>query len=137
MIKHNPWIKGDMSDIEKYYSERDGVPIQYVCTTELRVDNVPVDIFYRDTPHPEFGNRYFGLLWNTALDTLMITNADAVEDLSFALVEDDEGQHQYSRYRHDYLQFENGNMIDGGRAYVRSSGEIINATVVDGVMKTV
>lgn len=42
--------------------------------------------------------------------------------LEFMLEEgDDEGNLQYSADRHDYKMFENGNMIDGGRAYIKSS----------------
>ena len=52
----------------------------------------------------------------------MITNADKVEDFEFGLIEDDDGNLQYSAHRHDYKKFENGNMIDGGRSYIKSSG---------------
>jgi hypothetical protein len=37
------------------------------------------------------------------------------------MVQDDEGNLQYSKSRHDYKIFNNGNMIDGGRDYIRSS----------------
>ena len=81
-----------------------------------------MDIFFRETPHPEFGNRYFGLYRNAISGNLMITNADRIESVEFGLVEDDTGDLQYSAHRHDYKQFNNGNMIDGGRAYIKSSG---------------
>ena len=65
----------------------------------------------------------------------MITNADKVEDFEFGLIEDDDGNLQYSAHRHDYKKFENGNMIDGGRSYIKSNGCPIHMHVVlDGEM---
>lgn len=133
MIKHNPLF--DTDKVCKLYSEKDGVPITYVCTTTpIEQGTNSVDVFYRATPHPKFGNRYFGLC-KAQSGNMMITNADAVEGFEFGLVEDDEGNLQYSANRWDYKQFENGNMIDGGRSYVRSSGCPIHMYVVrDGEM---
>jgi hypothetical protein len=51
------------------------------------------------------------------------------------MVENDEGALEYSRSRHDYKEFKNGNMIDGGRDYIRSSGKVKVFVVRDGVMK--
>ena len=121
-IKHNPQY--DKAVVVERYSKKDGVEIQYVCTTELQLDNVLVDVFYRETPHPVFGNRYFGLFMNPFKETLMITNADMVEDLEFGIVEGDDEKLHYSEHRWAFKQFDNGNMIDGGRAYVRSSGSV-------------
>jgi hypothetical protein len=66
----------------------------------------------------------------------LIFNADKIENFTFAMVEDDDGDLQYSEYHHRCKFFDNGNMIDGGREYVRSSlnpkiyvvrnGEMIN-----------
>ena len=58
-IHHDPLF--DTAKVEKIYSEKDGVPVKYVCTTDLRASDVPVDVYYRETPHPQFGNRYFGI----------------------------------------------------------------------------
>jgi hypothetical protein len=58
-VMHNPLF--DTDKVCKHYSEKDGVPIKYVCTSALGDEAQAMDIFYRDTPHPEFGNRYFGL----------------------------------------------------------------------------
>jgi hypothetical protein len=116
MIKHEPLF--DIEKVCKHYSEKDGVPVTYVCTSALGDEAQAMDIFYRETPHPQFGNRYFGLYHN---GNLMIANADRIEQAEFGLVEDDEGNLQYSAHRHDYKMFENGNMIDGGRAYIKSS----------------
>ena len=132
MIKHEPQF--DTDKICKIYSEKDGVPIKYVCTSALGDEAQAMDIFYRDTPHPEFGNKYFGL-YRTPTGNMMITNADKIEDFEFGCIEDDDGDLQYSAHRHDYKQFENGNMIDGGRSYIKSSMCQIHPHIVrDGKM---
>jgi hypothetical protein len=133
-IKHDPVIK-EIGKVEQHYSEKDNVPVKYVCTTDLFVIDKPVDIFYRDTPHPEFGNRYFALYFVNK--DLMICNADIVEGLIFGMVKNDNNQLEYSSYRHDYKSFKNGNMIDGGRDYIRSSCKVHSYVVKDGVMKKV
>jgi hypothetical protein len=118
-IKHYPLF--DTETICKHYSEKDGVEVMYVCTTDLNASDVPVDVFYRSTPHPEFGNRYFGLYYDTVRDHMMITNADMVETFEFGMVENDNGELEYSQSHHDYKTFENGKMIDGGRVYIRTT----------------
>jgi hypothetical protein len=129
MIKHFPITNTDK--VCELYSEKDGVPIKHVCTTEF--NNAIADVFYRDTPHPEFGSRYFAILFRD--DKMYIANADQVEDFSFGMVENDEGHLEYSVHRHDYKGFKNGNMIDGGRDYIRSSGKVKVFVVRDGIMK--
>jgi hypothetical protein len=119
-IKHRPLF--DTEKVIKHYEEKDGVPIIYVCTTDLRISDMPADVFYRETPHPDYGNRYFGLFYNHMKEHLMITNADIVEEFEFGMVENDNGELEYSQSHHDYKKFDNGNMIDGGRAYVRGWG---------------
>tara|TARA_B110000503_G_C7107521_1_gene396594 strand:- start:45 stop:470 length:426 start_codon:yes stop_codon:yes gene_type:complete len=134
MIKHEPLF--DTEKVCRLYSEKDGDPVKYVCTSALGDEAQAMDIFYSDTPHPEFGNRYFGIYRNYVMsDGLMITNADRIEKQEFGLVEDDGGNLQYSAHRHDYKQFANGNMIDGGRSYIRSSGcPVYRYVVRDGEM---
>ena len=119
MIKHEPLF--DTNKVCELYSKKDGVPVTYVCTSALGHETQAMDIFYRKTPHPEFGNRYFGLYHNYFSGGIVIANADKIEQAEFGLVEDDAGDLQYSAHRHDYKLFENGNMIDGGRAYIKSS----------------
>ena len=120
----------DIEKAAKHYSDNDGVPVTYVCTTELRSDNRPWDVFYRDTPHPVFGNRYFGLRADEE-ERVWITNADEVENGEFGMVEW-KGVYHYSRYRHDYFTVGPGLMIDGGRAYTRSAGPVKMFRVIDG-----
>lgn len=130
IIKHYPITK--ITQAEKIYSEKDGVPVKHVCTTEF--GDAIADIFYRETPHPKFGNRYFCLFFRG--DDLYVANADSIENLNFGMVENDDGDLEYSRSRHDYKSFKNGNMIDGGRDYIRSSGKVKIYMVRDGVMTT-
>ena len=128
MIKHDNIFKTDA--MAEHYSKKDGVAVKYVCTSALGGEARAMDIFYRATPHPQFGNRYFGLYIDQH-DRVMITNADAIENAGFAMIEDANGDLHYSAHRHDYKVIDD-KMIDGGRAYVRSSGVTIPYRVVDG-----
>lgn len=128
-ISHRPIL--DHERVVEVYSKRDGVPITYVCTTELRGDNQPWDVFFRETPHPDFGNRYFGILLTGPASRAVISCADNIEAEFFGMVEWN-GIYHYSRYRHDYFTVGAGCMIDGGRAYVRSSGDVTMFRVIDG-----
>ena len=128
IIKHYPITK--IEQVEKAYSEKDGVPVKHVCTTEFR--DFVADVFYRETPHPDFGNKYFAILFRE--DQPYIANADQIENFTFGMVENDEGDLEYSQSRHDYKSFQNGNTIDGGRDYIRSSGKVKVFTVRDGKM---
>ena len=115
-IRHNPNL--DIEAVTRLYSEKNGVSVKYVCTSAPnRNAAYAADIFYRETPHPEFGNRYFGLYINS-YDQLMITNADHIEELDFNMVEIN-GVHHYSQHRHDFRGVGNGVSIDGGRDYFR------------------
>ena len=133
MIKHFPIANTDK--VIEHYSQKDNVPINYVCTTDYNVSDRPADIFYRNTPHPTFGNRYFGIAVNYEDGSYTIFNADEIESFTFGLVEDDDGNLQYSQSHHEYKSFDNGNMIDGGRRYIRSSRNNVSIYVVrDGKM---
>jgi|TARA_R110000822_G_scaffold310170_1_gene441717 hypothetical protein len=116
-IKHAPLY--NTKKIEERYSEKDGVPVSYVCTTDLNASDNPVDIFYRETPHPKFGNRYFGLYHQNG--SLWITGTDQVENYEFGMIQDAKGVWWYSQSHHDCLMID-GKMIDGGRVYVRGNG---------------
>ena len=123
-IQHSPLF--DTAKVEKLYSEKDGVPVKYVCTSATSEHAAhAADIFYRETPHLEFGNRYFGLYKNpySYLALLMITDADQIESLDFGMIEDD-GKYYYSQHRHDY-KVVGEKMIDGGRAYIRSGAHAV------------
>ena len=128
MIKHDNIFKTDA--MAEHYSKKDGVEVKYVCTSALGGETMAMDIFYRDTPHPEFGNRYFGLFIDQQ-DRVMITNADRIEGAEFAMIEDSDGNLHYSAHRHD-CKIIGDKMIDGGRAYIRSSGDVVLYKVRDG-----
>lgn len=129
-INHKPTFKTE--ELERIYSEHDGVEVKYVCTTDLRNSDIPADVFFRETPHPEFGNRYFGIMYNGG--QTYITNADMVESFEFGMVENDNGELEYSESHHAYKSFMNGNIIDGGRQYIRGAGVTKSYIVRDGVM---
>ena len=122
-IKHSPIL--DTKRVCELYSKKDGVPVTYVCTSALGSEAMAMDIFYRETPHPEFDNRYFGLYHNPSFSsdgTIMITAADKIEDAEFGMVEGPAGW-EYSQHRHDYRQVGNC-AVDGGRAYFKRVGDL-------------
>ena len=119
-IHHSPIF--NTTKVEQIYTEKDGVPVKYVCTSDLTASDSPVDVFYRETPHPQFGNHYFGLYHDIVRDHVMICNADIIETLDFAMVVGPDDRLYYSQSHHDYKYFDNGTSIDGGRVYTRGNG---------------
>lgn len=128
MIKHVPIF--NTAKVEQMYTEKDGVSVHYVCTSALNTEANAMDIFYRETPHPEFGNRYFGL-YIDHMNRVMITNADRIEEAQFSMIQDNNGDYHYSAHRHDCKIVE-GKMIDGGRAYTRTDTKTYAFSVKDG-----
>lgn len=128
-VKHFPIFDTEAA-LEHYKSEG----AKYVCTTELKSYGPVCDIFYRPTPHPVHGNRYFGL-FKTTDGIIYITNADVVEELEFSVIDNGKGEWTYSQYTHDFLSW-GSNFIDGGRAYTRVGGNVLNRVkslrIVDG-----
>ena len=127
-IKHEPLF--NIQKAEAHYTKKDGVDVKYICTTDLTASDVPMDIFYRTEPHPEFGNRYFGLYYVRVGDRVMITNADIVESFEFGMIEDDD-KYYYSQSHHDHFAV-GDKTIDGGREYVRSTGGATNMRIING-----
>ena len=124
-INHSPIL--NIERVCKLYSEKDGVPVTYVCTSAANHGTSAMDIFYRESPHPEFGNHYFGLYkatgYGAALEPhVMITNADKIEGLEFGMIEGPDGW-EYSQHRHDF-RYVGACAIDGGRAYIRRVGDL-------------
>ena len=123
-IKHHPIF--DTKRVCELYSQKDGVPVTYVCTSAPNLNaTYAADIFYREAPHPDFGNRYFGLYRNThfaADGMIMITNADKIEDAEFGMLEGPDGW-EYSQHRHDYRMVGEC-AVDGGRAYFKRVGNL-------------
>lgn len=129
-VKHFPILDTE-AVLEHYKSEG----AKYVCTTELKAYGIPTDVFYRPTPHPVYGNRYFGLYRDSFSNSVFICNADAVENLDFSVIDNGKGEWTYSQYANDFLSWGVG-YIDGGRAYTRIGGnplpKVISLRVVDG-----
>ena len=127
-IHHRPIF--DTKRVCEMYSAKDGVPVTYVCTSALGGEAQAMDIFYRETPHPEFGNRYFGLYnannYGGVRGGLMITNADKIESVEFGMKEHD-GEWHYSQHRHDFYTVGDVS-LDGGRAYFRCVGNVNSPT---------
>ena len=80
--------------------------------------NMPVAIFYTETPHPQ-GSNYFGLYCNDFGDFMITDGISATEPFDALQAGDDV---IYSRYRHDFREH-NGYMVDGGRDYFRRSAD--------------
>ena len=119
-INHHPLF--NTKKVEQLYTEKDGVLVKYVCTTATQEGGTfAADVFYRETPHPVFGNYYFGIYSNPYAGNaqVMICNADSIEKLSFSMIAGADGL-EYSQHRHDYREV-GDNFIDGGRAYTRTS----------------
>lgn len=108
----------DIHTVEELFSKRDGVPIKYVCSTGFGEEIYSSDIFFRETPHPEFGNRYFRLIRHG--ESVYVGNADAVEDLNIIAIKKGETW-LFSQHRHHFVEGDGG-CIDGGRAYTRIIG---------------
>lgn len=129
-VKHFPILDTE-AVLEHYKSEG----AKYVCTTELKAYGIPTDVFYRPTPHPVYGNRYFGLYRDTITNYVFICNADTVENLDFCVIDNGKDEWTYSQYTHDFLSW-GGGYIDGGRAYTRVGGnplpKVVSLRIVDG-----
>jgi len=128
MIKHHPLF--DREKVTKLYSEKDGVPVSYVCTSALGSEDAYArDIYFRATPHPDFGNRYFALFYDmrprlTKEQQLLICSADIIEERTFSMIKGTNGW-EYSQHRHDFREVPgSGLAIDGGRSYCRLVGDI-------------
>lgn len=122
--------KKGIAKIEKFYSAK-YMGYWAVRKTSDSWTNFPVDVFYQPNPDVSKGHsHYFGLFLDTP--GAMIVNAESAfsEPITGILTED--GEVIVSRYRHDYVE-KDGQMIDGGRDYLRSSGgKFVNITVKDG-----
>jgi len=121
-IAHRPLF--DTDKVCEHYSAKDSVAVKYVCTSALGSEAQAMDIFYRETPHPDFGNRYFGLYYIGK--NVMIANADAIESAEFTVMEVNGGWH-YSQHRHDFYTVGDVS-LDGGRAYFRCVGNVNRPT---------
>ena len=137
-IKHKPQF--NIEKVTAHYTKKDGVPVHYVCTSDLDESNKVLDIYYRDTPHPEYNNYYFGLYADED-NRMMICKADTIEKYNFGLIaEATSDEWVYSRSQHNRVEIDSG-YIDGGRKYIKRGGDLdtqkhIVAKVLDGEFVT-
>lgn len=84
---------------------------------------IPVAIFYQPNPDLLAGHsHYFGIFVNEEHHCVITNGESAFSEPINGLITDD-GTVIYSRYRHDYVTSNNGELfIDGGRDYTRFSG---------------
>lgn len=140
-IHHSPLL--DVDKIREHYSQKDQVDVRYVCTSATNeFADFSSDIFFRDTPHPEFGNRYFGVFGRiiSGEHRLIIQNADAIENLDFDMIHHN-GEYWYSQHRYDFKSV-GPYIIDGGRTYTRTlfdktPPKIVRMKLKDGEFKIV
>lgn len=131
-VIHDPIA--DIAHFLNIHKEVDGVECNYVCTTDIQKKNVPVDILYRPTPNPKFGNHYFGIGRMPLTNKAFIMNADVVEELTFLCVLNDEQRPAYSRHKDEELTFANGNFVKGGRHVPSASDRAAEYVVRGGKM---
>ena len=99
----------------------------------------PVDVFYQPNPDVSKGHSHYFGMFRTLEGKVMITDAASAfsEPMTGLLTED--GEVIVSRYRHDCV-IKGPYMIDGGRDYLRTSGnnadgKLVEVTVVNGAFE--
>jgi len=99
----------------------------------------PVDVFYQPNPDVSKGHSHYFGMFRTFEGQVMITDAASAfgEPMTGLLTED--GEVIVSRYRHDCVQ-KGPYMIDGGRDYLRTSGnnadgKLVEVTAVNGAFE--
>lgn len=114
---------------EKMYNAR------YVGQYDLPNREGPFLVFWTDNPNRALGHdNYFGLFRHPLTDQVYITSAASIREATYSAMQLKDGSFICSRYRHDYQTGPDGEMIDGGLAYIRCAGNGAPYTmkVVDG-----
>ena len=98
--------------------------------------DMPVDVFYQPNPDLSQGHSHYFGIFTVAGQGVLITNAASAFSEPITGLLTDDGEVLVSRYRHDYVE-KGQYMIDGGRDYLRTSGnavagKLVEVTVVDG-----
>ena len=118
MIIHHESLT-EPKEVEQYYEQK-GESIRYCCTSELDVPDVPVDIFYRNKSFGDNVRRSFGLYWDKSLRKLSIMNADMVEGMTFAMIENDNNWYYSSTLSDEKAVGDK--IIGGGRQQITGWG---------------
>lgn len=89
--------------------------------------NIPVAVFYQESPKTELGHsHYMGLYWKSLTGDLMITNAESAFSVPISGFIDDDGYFTYSSHRWHYASgIQDGKpvAVDGARDYIRVVGD--------------
>ena len=91
----------------------------------------PLDVFYQQDPDVDAGHsHYFGLLISPLSKEILIVNAESCFSKTITGIVED-GTVYASRYRHDCVFLPSGDMIDGGRDYLKVSGtpKLVNIAI--------
>jgi hypothetical protein len=110
---------------------------KYLLDTEYK--DVHVAVFYGEEDHPVSKSRYFALYFSyediEMPGKIMIADGSFIEDQKIVAAVSDDGEVILSRYRHDFVESEDGSVfIDGGRSYYRTNkpGRLFRIEVKDG-----
>ena len=113
--------------IEKQYGAK------YMGYWAIRLESgwsdTPVDVFYQPNPDVSKGHSHYFGMFRTFEGQVMITNAESAFSEPITGLLTDDGEVIVSRYRHDYIT-KGPYMIDGGRDYLRTSGNTADGKLV-------
>tara|TARA_B100000989_G_scaffold217017_1_gene165310 strand:+ start:2735 stop:3139 length:405 start_codon:yes stop_codon:yes gene_type:complete len=118
MIIHHESLT-EPKEVEQYYEQK-GDSVRYCCTSELDEPDVPVDIFYRNKSFGDNTSRYFGLYWDKNNKQLAMMNADMVEGMTFAMIENDNNWYYSSTLSDEKAVGDK--IIGGGRQQITGWG---------------
>lgn len=97
---------------------------RYVGQYDLPNREGPFLVFWTDNPDRSLGHdNYFGLFIHPFNGSVYITSAAAIREAVYNATQLADGSFICSRYHHDYQTGPDGEMIDGGLAYVRCGGK--------------
>jgi hypothetical protein len=89
----------------------------------------PVDVFYQPNPDVSKGHSHYFGMYRTFKGDVMITDAASAFSEPITGLLTDDGEVIVSRYRHHYVT-KGPYMIDGGRDYLRTSGNTADGKLV-------
>ena len=123
-----------IATIEKEYNAK---YMGYWCTNNTKNrqwNDTPVDVFYVANPDRSKGHtNYFGMY--VRYNSSYIIDASSAFSVPITGILTNDGEVIVSRYRHDYI-VKDGYIIDGGRDYLKCSGNslttFVNVSVEDG-----